>query len=213
MPRAVWYFLDIRASVKAYSENDPIWRLNYNVEWYREVLEKAHYIYTPSYLFNKIDYDLPYTPWAVYQFGYIQTLPIVMEKHNLLEIMDYVKKHRCFEDFEEKVDSKQKLAFETQWRHEQTKHPQISLEEYSEKNDIFNASDVEEQVVSKETINEFTATLDDTDKRILELRMEGRTYEEIAKELGYKTPSAVQKRIKKIGTAFQKHADTDIGYD
>ena len=88
---AVWYFLGIRASVKAFSENDPIWRLNYNVEWYREVLEKAHYIYTPSYLFNKIDYDLPYTPWAVYQFGYIQTLPIVMEKHNLLEIMDYVK--------------------------------------------------------------------------------------------------------------------------
>lgn len=211
---AVWHFLDIRASVKAYSEDDPIWRLTYNVEWYREVLEKAHYIYTPSYLFNKIDYDLPYTPWPVYQFGYIQTLPIVMEKHNLLEIMDYVKKHRCFEDFDENVDSIQKLAFETQWRHEQTQHPQTSLEEYSENNEIVDAySNVEEEVVSQETINEFTATLDDTDKRILELRMEGRTYEEIAKELGYKTPSAVQKRIKKIGTAFQKHADTDIGYD
>ena len=211
---AVWHFLDIRASVKAYSEDDPIWRLTYNVEWYREVLEKAHYIYTPSYLFNKIDYDLPYTPWPVYQFGYIQTLPIVMEKHNLLEIMDYVKKHRCFEDFDENVDSIQKLAFETQWRHEQTKHPQISLEEYSENNDILNdSSDVEEQVVSQETINEFTETLNEKDKRILELRLEGRTYEEIAKELGYKTPSAVQKRIKKIGTAFQKHADTDIGYD
>lgn len=141
-------------------------------------------------------------------------MPIVMEKHNLLEIMDYVKKHRCFEDFDENVDSIQKLAFETQWRHEQTKHPQISLEEYSENNDILNdSSDVEEQVVSQETINEFTETLNEKDKRILELRLEGRTYEEIAKELGYKTPSAVQKRIKKIGTAFQKHADTDIGYD
>lgn len=210
---AVWHFLDIRASVKAYSEDDPIWRLTYNVEWYREVLEKAHYIYTPSYLFNKIDYDLPYTPWPVYQFGYIQILPIVMEKHNLLEIMDCVKKHRCFEDFNENVDSKQKLAFETQWRHEQTQHPQISLEEYSEKNDIINASDVEEQVVSQETINEFTATLDDTDKRILELRMEGRTYEEIAKEVGFKTPSAVHKRITKIGAAYQKHTETNIGYD
>ena len=86
---AVWHFLDIRASMKSFSADDPIWRLTYNVEWYREVLQKAHYIYTPNYLFNKIDYDLPYTPWAVYQFGYIQTLPIVMEKHNLLEIIDY----------------------------------------------------------------------------------------------------------------------------
>lgn len=212
---AVWCFLDIRASVKAYSENDPIWRLTYNVEWYREVLEKAHYIYTPSYLFSKIDYDLPYTPWPVYQFGYIQTLPIVMEKHNLLEIMDYVKKHRCFEDFDEKVNSIQKLAFETQWKHGQTQHPQYSLEEYEKnhKGDIDYSADVEEQVVSQETINEFTATLDDTDKRILKLRMEGRTYEEIAKELGYKTPSTVQKRIKKIGTAYQKHTEIDIGYD
>ena len=86
-------------------------------------------------------------------------------------------------------------------------------EEYSEKNDIINASDVEEQVVSQETINEFTATLDDTDKRILELRMEGRTYEEIAKEVGFKTPSAVHKQKKKIGAAYQKHTETNIGYD
>ena len=111
------------------------------------------------------------------------------------------------------MDSKQKLAFKAQWNHEQTKHPQISLEEYSEKNDIINTSNVEEQVVSQESINEFTETLKKKDKRILELRLEGRTYEEIAKELAYETPSAVQKRIKKIGTAFQKHADTDIGYD
>ena len=212
---AVWHFLDIRASMKSFSADDPIWRLTYNVEWYREVLEKAHYIYTPAYLFSKIDYDLPYTPWMVYQFGYIQTLPIVMEKHNLLEIMDCVKKHRCFEDFEDNVDSLQKKAFEAQWWHEQTKHPQYSLEEYENNHadGIDYSADVEEKVVSQETINEFTATLDDTDKRILELRMEGRTYEEIAKEVGFKTPSAVQKRIKKIGEAYQKHAKTDIGYD
>lgn len=58
-----------------------------------------------------------------------------------------------------------------------------------------------------------TATFDDTDKRILELRMEGRTYEEIAKEVGFKMPSAVQKRITKFGATYQKHTETDIGYD
>ena len=201
--------------MKSFSADDPIWRLTYNVEWYREALEKAHYIYTPAYLFSKIDYDLPYTPWPVYQFGSIQTLPIVMEKHNLLEIMDCVKKHRCFEDFEDNVDSLQKKAFEAQWWHEQTKHPQYSLEEYENNHadEIDYSADVEEKVVSQETINEFTATLDDTDKRILELRMEGRTYEEIAKEVGFKTPSAVQKRIKKIGASYQNHTETDIGYD
>ena len=56
-------------------------------------------------------------------------------------------------------------------------------------------------------------TLDEKDRRILELRMENYTYEEIAAEVGYKTHSAVVKRIKRIGETFQKYAKTDLGFD
>lgn len=212
---AVWYFLDIRASVKVYSENDPIWRLTYNVEWYIEALQKEHYIYTPSYLFNRIDYDLPYTPWTVYQFGYIETLPMVIEKHNLNDIIDCIKKKRCFEDFQERLNSKQKIAFENQWYHKRTRHPQESFEKYEEmhEGEVDLSADVEEKVVSEDMVQSFMDTLDGKDRKILTLRMEGCTYEKIADELGYKTHSAVIKRIKRIGEAYQKFAKVDIGFE
>ena len=42
--------------------------------------------------------------------------------------------------------------------------------------------------------------------------MKGMTYEEIAKEVGYKNHSGVIKRITKIGEAYQKFADVDFGF-
>ena len=47
----------------------------------------------------------------------------------------------------------------------------------------------------------------------MELRVEGYTYQEIADKVGYKTHSAVKKRIDKIGSKFQEHTNTDIGFE
>ena len=46
-------------------------------------------------------------------------------------------------------------------------------------------------------------------KRILK----GYTQEEIADELGYKNHSGVQKRITKIGLAYQEFTKVDLGFD
>lgn len=52
--------------------------------------------------------------------------------------------------------------------------------------------------ISQPLFNEFCERLNDTDTTIFHMRMEGRTHQQIAEKLGYKTHSAVLKRVKKI---------------
>ena len=46
-------------------------------------------------------------------------------------------------------------------------------------------------------------TITEKDREILKLRMEGYTEQEIADKVGYKTASAVHKRISKIADAYE----------
>ena len=55
-------------------------------------------------------------------------------------------------------------------------------------------------------VNEFLTSLSET------MRMEGITLEKIAEKLGYKTHSAVHKRIRKIGLAYEKFSGGDFGF-
>ena len=59
-----------------------------------------------------------------------------------------------------------------------------------------------EQVESEDFCQRFKATLSQKDMAILELRVEGYTLEEIADRLGYKTHSAVVKRMEAIKKRF-----------
>ena len=44
------------------------------------------------------------------------------------------------------------------------------------------------------------------------MRMDDVTLEEIAEELGFKTHSAIHKRIRKIGLAYEKFSGEDLGF-
>jgi FixJ family two-component response regulator len=61
-------------------------------------------------------------------------------------------------------------------------------------------------------VEQFTATLTDKDKQILEMRMEGATLEEIAKKLGYQNHSGVLKRIRRIGLEYEMFSGDDLGF-
>ena len=99
----------------------------------------------------------------------------------------------------------------------------VSLEEFQEDykkkhNDaewdvIDESFDLEGDTAAKVDVESFMATLSETDRQLLELRVEGFTYQEIADKVGYKTHSAVKKRIDKIGRLFQKQTNTDIGFE
>ena len=68
--------------------------------------------------------------------------------------------------------------------------------------------DLEGDTAANVDVERFMATLSEKDRQILELRVEGYTYQEIADTVGYKTHSAVKKRIDKIGRKFQEQTQT-----
>jgi len=52
-------------------------------------------------------------------------------------------------------------------------------------------------------IEQFKGTLTEQDKVILQMRYEGYSLKEIAEKVGFKTPSAVGKRIEKIADSYE----------
>jgi DNA-directed RNA polymerase specialized sigma24 family protein len=75
------------------------------------------------------------------------------------------------------------------------------------------SSEFEDAVITQADTDRFLNGLSDTDRRIMTLRLEGRPLEEIAQLVGYKTHSAVLKRIRKIGKAYERYAREDLGFD
>lgn len=62
----------------------------------------------------------------------------------------------------------------------------------------------EQEIMGQDQIEAFKkATLTDKDQEILRLRMLGHTEQEIADLVGYKTASAVHKRIAKIASIYE----------
>ena len=60
-------------------------------------------------------------------------------------------------------------------------------------------------------MEDFKKRLSGVDLKILELRAQGYTQQEIAKEVGYKVPSAVSKRIEKIAEQFETFVGKEYG--
>ena len=71
---------------------------------------------------------------------------------------------------------------------------------------------IENNIINRVDGQRFLQMLDEKDRKILLLRYQGWTLQEIADELGYANHSGVLKRINKIGEAYQQFSDQDIGF-
>ena len=141
---------------------------------------------------------------------------------NIEDVISVVEEHRCFEDYG-KRNSFEKREFYRNWYHTRTRHPMVSLDQYQDEYSEANGGadwdppdespSFESQVNCQILADQFMDTLSEKDKQILQLRLEGRTMEEVAKRLGYATHSAVLKRLRKIGLAFEKFAGVEYGFD
>ena len=125
--------------------------------------------------------------------------------------MDIVQEMPCDEDFE-KWGTNACKDFLLRWYHTRSKRVQtVSLEaciedENSGIHEIADpARDFTMQVEAEDFCQRFKATLSDKDMEILELRVEGQTYEEIADRLGYKTYIGVIKRVNAVKKKLQKY--------
>ena len=221
----VWNYLDISPYMEIFSGYDPLYMFAHQTEyWLKTMIDEKVIMDSQTVLSMLMD-----NPYVFYEFTSMErisgaikyTVDKTIEQLNLKPVIDCIKQNRCWEDFD-KRDSKQKTDFFRKWYHSRTAHPMISLEqyqeEYAERNDgkefdIPDSTDVEDEAVTQELIDSFMKELTEKQKQILNLRLEGRTYEEIAERVGYKTHSAVVKQMDKIGQKFETFAGVDYGFN
>ena len=130
-------------------------------------------------------------------------------------MLEAVREMPCDEDFE-KWDTHVRKDFLRKWYHTRSKWVRtVSLEACMEDKDSKIHSlpapegDVAEQAAEKDFCNRFKAALSERDRTILELRGEGYGYQEIADKLGYKTHSAVIKRMEAIKKRFVRYENEE----
>ena len=150
-------------------------------------------------------------PWLTYQqFSNLvgNLTDMIVGEENWQPIIDAAWEMRSPEDYSEK-SSTVKNDFLRKWHHNRSAKP-ISLEEMMENEDgeVFGvadpAGDFEQTILSEMQIASFAEeNLTDYDREILQLRMQGYTEKEIADKVGYKTASAVHKRIAQIANAYE----------
>lgn len=135
----------------------------------------------------------------------------VMQGQQVPQIFGISKKIPQHEDYTEKL-SQDKINFYNKWTHAKTKlgapllFSELSEDEATniEGAKMFFANNPEEERRYIFLRDEFAKTLNSTDREIYYLLEKGITQKEIAKRLGYKTHSAVSKRMKIMNKDFKK---------
>ena len=146
--------------------------------------------------------------WLSYEdFGELVGIltSMVIEQEHWQPMIDAIWENRTIEDYEAK-NSTVRNDFMRHWNHGPS-NKSVSLDEMVEEGgDIMDIADpradFENKVLSEGKVEAFRSRLTEKDCEILRLRMEGRTEQEIADAVGFKTASAVHKRIAKLAEAY-----------
>ena len=133
----------------------------------------------------------------------VKAMLTVIDYENLVKTIFAYSDDRDFSE-SESVNFR-KMDNERRWNHTCAKTEVVFISDYSE----FAAmpdpdSDVERIVIRQEIAKKFIDGLNDSDRRILELKAQGRTQSEIAYALRYANNSSVSKRLKKMKQELMK---------
>ena len=205
--------------MESYSGFDPCWKMAHAVSLWVDGLEELSLLHTlPEWL--ALTEDRPVTnfsfaPYDVVDGFMAAAVPYVLDRNGHREWMTYVQKNHCHEDFARRY-SLQKASFYRDWYHTRTAHPTTVDYEIECKKLPYSDNhygQMVEQTVSRVDVERFVNSLSITDRKIMALRLKGRPLEEIARLTGFQTHSAVLKRIRKVGKAYERFAGTDLGFD
>ena len=211
--RLVFPHFGLRGWVEHYTGHCPAWKLAYATQvWAKALNDEVGWGLQSLFNLPKGAF-VPFFDEEYIREAMSRAVKRGLAEQNWQPILDIVREIPCHEDFEE-WKTKIRIDFMRKWYHMRSKHIKvISLEECleDEEHTIHEIEDksnsVENIVVAEEFVSQFKRRLSAKDIEILELRYQGYTYEEIADKLGYKTHSAVVKRIKSIAKAFEKYED------
>ena len=217
----VWPFMGLGAKREIYSGYEPSWRYAHAASIWIKGMEDEGVIPKSQEILksSNVDEDLGYISEEEISETFTWLVPKIMAKHNMNEVIAVAAEYRCFEDFDYRK-SRQKIDFYRKWYHTRAKISVESLDEikekYAENTDSIewdipdDSVNVESTVLEPITVSKFLDTLSETDRKILTMRMDEVTLEKIAEELGFKTHSAIHKRIRKIGLAYEKFSGEDF---
>lgn len=136
----------------------------------------------------------------------MDTLMNTVDYDNLVQVC---REFGTPEDFSDIKTNYPRNEFEEKYNHTKAKTKvtfSTLAADYAMDVERINGYSPEELAVSSALVADFYAELDEIDLAILKLKIEGKTLEEIADILGFKTHSAVQKRMKRIQ---QQYLDFD----
>lgn len=216
--------MGLGAKREIYSGYEPSWIFAHTAPYWIQELQDEKILPTAKELLMNggVDENFCYVSEEEISDLFTWLVPQAMSHHNMNAVIDTAKEFRCFEDFDYR-NSRQKIDHYRKWYHTRVKNITVeSLEEikewYAENNNGMDwdipdeRSDMNRTVLEPMAVTEFLASLGKTDKQILTMRLEGITLEKIAEKLGFKTHSAVHKRIRKIGLAYEKFSSEDFGF-
>ena len=203
-------YRDIPGNWNQYAGYFPLWRLSYSIIPYIRMKFEQN-----GLGFQNL-YNIPQgveVPWLTYQqFSNLvgNVTDMVIAEQNWQPMIDEIWNNRTLEDFD-KRGSQVKLDFMRSWGHSRSRKKTVSIEQLAEEAeengtdfDIPDtSSEFENSVLSELQIAEFAARLSGRDKKILKMKMEGHTAQEIAEAVGYQTHSAVLKRIRHIADCYE----------
>ena len=150
-------------------------------------------------------------PWLSYQhFGNLvgNLTDMIVEEQNWQPMIDEIRNNRQVADYTGKNINKR--DFLRSRNHSRTAE-HISLEDMLENGASINGEQLydiadprgefESTVLTEQSMKQFKDKLTEQDRKILQLRYEGYSLKEIAGKTGFKSPSAVSKRIEKLAGA------------
>lgn len=220
----VWPFMGLGTKREIYSGYEPSWIFAHAAPYWIQELQDEKILPTAKELLENggVAENFSYVSEEEISDLFTWLVPQTMAHHNMNAVIDTAKEFRCFEDFDYR-NSRQKIDHYRQWYHTRVKNITVeSLDElkerYAENNDGMDwdvpdeRSDINRIVLEPMAVSELLTSLSETDRQILTMRMEDITLEKIAEKLGYKTHSAVHKRIRKIGLAYEKFSGEDFGF-
>jgi len=215
---------NLHKKMETYSGYHPAWVFAHAATLWIEEMELQHKILPMSKFIKAVGPDATLMYPSEEQFNELMAsiVPSALKRHGFDKVIEVCKEIPCWEDFAS-CNSTRKTDMARRWYHTRSQHSQISLEGYleeckeNERTPDFDETDlrtdVSRDVIEHVLVEGFMETLNEQDKDILRLRMLFLTNQEIAKVVGFKTHSAVVKRLQKMGRLFKEYAGEDYELD
>ena len=212
-------------TTESYSFDDPAYLFSSTPSIWILMLEKLDYIKDAeewAILFSRFDIILGFLTMDFVVSVMEHYVPLIMDQFHMRETIRIARENPCHADFSRAM-STQKRDFLRKWNHSRAKTEVLSLDALQQDAEAQQSSlrwepadlepSIEEIALDRVVADQFLDTLSETDRKILEMRNLGYNLTEISEKLGFKTHSAVQKRIQKLGRGFEIFADTDLGFE